>query len=215
MRNLTKGWTNSTRYSSREAFAGRRDLSWSPVGDEVAVFARRENRRPLIIYDALRGRLVSANRTARATVETASPAFSPDGKRVAFEGNRDGIVDIFELDLAAGTIRNLTQDDFFDANPWYAPDGKTLALQPADRGKHWKIFSVDLADPSLKTQLTFGAFNDIQPSYSRDGKRVYFSSDRGPEGIFNIHALELATGEVTPAHGRGGRLLRPGGDGRA
>jgi hypothetical protein len=161
----------------------------------VAAFARRENRWPLIIHDALRGRLVSQNEL-KGYSQTASPSFSPDGKKVAFEANKDGIVDLFELDLASGTIRNLTQDDFFDANPWYAPDGKTLVYN-RQMGQAWKIFSVDLADPSLKTQWTFGDFNDIQPSYSRDGKRVLFSSDRGPEGIYNIHSIELATGEVT------------------
>ena len=80
-------------------------------------------------------------------VECASPAFSPDGTRIAFEGNRDGVVDIFEVELETEEVRNLTQDDFFDANPWYSADGKTL-LYNRRIGSHWKIFSVDLDDPS-------------------------------------------------------------------
>ncbi len=195
VRNLTKGWSNHWRDIVTRIFQGRRDISWSPVGDDVAIFVRRENRWPLIIHDALRGRIVKENELAGYS-QTASPAFSPDGKRIAFEANKDGIVDLFELDLESGSVRNLTQDDYFDANPWYAPDGKTLVYN-REVGQAWKIFSVDLSDPSLKTQWTFGNSSDIQPSYSRDGKRVYFSSDRGPDGIFNIHSIELASGEIT------------------
>jgi hypothetical protein len=194
-RNLTKGFTNKYRSLVAEAFEGKRDLSWAPSGDLVAVFAEREGKRPLLIFNALTGKRVrdiSLPRIAQA----ASPAFSPDGRRIAFEGNRDGVVDIFEIDLESEEIRNLTEDGFFDANPSYAPAGGSL-LYNRRIGEHWKIFSVDLADPSRKTQLTFGTASDIQPSYSRDAGRVFFSSDRSPHGVFNIYALDLTTGGVS------------------
>ncbi len=193
-RNLTRGWTNKYRTLETSAFSAKRDLSWSPNGDTVAVLARQENQWPLLLYDAVRGKL-----TGRIVfddiVECASPAFSPDGQLVAFEGNRKGVVDIFEVDLQTREIRNLTADDYFDANPWYSADGKTLVYNRRI-GEHWKLFTVDLSDASRKTQLTFGAANDVQPAYSRDGKRIYFSSDRGEYGIYNIHMMDLASGAV-------------------
>ncbi|HEX4824668.1 MAG TPA: hypothetical protein VFV19_10155 [Candidatus Polarisedimenticolaceae bacterium] len=192
--NLTKGWTNKYRYLVAEAFSGRRDLSWSPAGDEIAVFVRKENERPLAIFDSLHGKLQKII-PLKGIAQCSSPAFSPDGTKVAFEGNKDGVVDIFELDLKTHKVRNLTQDDDFDANPWYAPDG-TSVLYNRRIGESWKIFSVDVSDPTKKTQLTFGPSLDIQPSYSRDGKTVYFSSDRGGFGVFNIFALDIATGET-------------------
>ncbi len=194
VRNLTKGWTNSYRYLVAEAFEGKRDLSWSPVADEVAVFARREQHWPLLVFNALKGKVIH-DIAFDDIVQCASPAFSPDGTRVAFEGNRNGVVDLFDVDLRTREVRNLTQDDFFDSNPWYSPDGTTL-LYNRRIGSHWKVFSVDLSDATKKTQLTVGRFSDVQPSYSRDGKTIYFSSDRGEYGVFNIHSLELATGDV-------------------
>ncbi len=194
VRNVTKGWTNAYQHLVAEAFQGRRDLSWSPSGDLLAVFARRENARPLFLFDALKGTL-EKRIDLEGIAAAASPCFSPDGRRVAFEGNRDGIVDILEVDLENGEIRNLTQDDFFDGNPWYAPDGKSL-LYNRRIGAAWKVFSVDLTDPSRKTQLTFGNSLDIQPAYSRDQKSVYYASDRGGYGVFNIHVLNLASGEI-------------------
>lgn len=192
--NVTSGWSNRYRGLVAEAFSGKRDLAWSPSGDEVAVFARRENAWPLVIYDAIRGKRLRDIELS-GIVECASPAYSPDGMRIAFEGNRDGTVDIFEVDLASGAIRNLTADDFFDANPWYAPDGRTL-LYNRRIGEHWKIFSVDLDDSTRKTQLTFGGNSDLQPAYSRDGSTIYFSSDRGTYGVFNIHSLDVASGDI-------------------
>jgi Tol biopolymer transport system component len=192
VKNLTKGWSNKYRYIVTEAFQGRRDLSWSPTGDQIAVIVRKENRRDLAIYDSLHGKLERMIRLP-GIAQSRSPAFSPDGKRVAFEGNKDGVVDIFELDLATKAIRNLTQDDDYDGNPWYAADGTTL-LYNRRIGESWKIFSVDLSDPTRKTQLTFGPGLDIQPSYSRDGKSVFFASDRGGFGSFNIFSLDLASG---------------------
>ena len=194
VRNLTKGWTNKYRWLVSEAFSGRRDLSWSPAGDEIAVFVRKENARPLAIFNSVKGKLERII-PLPGIAQTSSPAFSPDGKKIAFEGNKDGIVDIFELDLTTKTIRNLTQDDDYDGNPWYAPDGTSI-LYNRRIGESWKIFSVDLSDPTRKTQLTFGASLDIQPSYSRDGKSVFFSSDREGFGVFNIFALDLASGEM-------------------
>lgn len=194
IKNLTKGWTNDYRYLVADAFEGKRDLSWSPVADEVAVFARREAYWPLLVFDSLKGKKIH-DIVFKDIVQCASPAFSPDGKRVAFEGNRQGVVDIFEVDLETRAVRNLTQDDFYDANPWYSPDGKKL-LYNRRIGSHWKIFSVDLSDPSKKTQITVGAFSDVQPSYSRDGGTIYFASDRNAYGVFNIYSLDLSTGDV-------------------
>jgi len=143
VKNLTKGWSNKYRYIVTEAFQGRRDLSWSPTGDQIAVIVRKENRRDLAIYDSLHGKLERMIHLP-GIAQSRSPAFSPDGKRVAFEGNKDGIVDIFELDLSTKAIRNLTQDDDYDGNPWYAADGTTL-LYNRRIGESWKIFSVSSA----------------------------------------------------------------------
>ena len=195
VKNVTKGWTNKYRYLSTQTFNGKKDVSWSPVDDHVAVFARRENKRVLLIFDALKGKMLKRI-SLGDIVQGASPTYSPDGKRIAFEGNQGGVVDIFEYDLETGEIRNLTQDDQWDANPTYSADGESL-LYDRRIGPYWKIFSVDATDPSRKTQITFGPSSDIQPSYSRDGKTIYFASDRNEYKVYNIYALSLETGQIT------------------
>jgi hypothetical protein len=194
VKNVTKGWTNKYRYLIAEAFSGKNDVSWSPTNDHVAVFARKENKRILLIHDAVKGKIVKKIKLGDI-VESSSPAYSPDGRKIAFEGNRGGVVDIFEYDLETGDIVNLTQDDQYDTNPRYSSDGTTL-LYNRRIGPYWKVFSVDRTDPSRKTQITFGPSSDVQPSYSKDGKTIYFSSDRNDNKIYNIYALNLESGTI-------------------
>lgn len=192
-RNLTKGFTNKFEYPVLGGFQLKKDLTWSPEGDRVAFFARRENERALMIYDAVHGdleRMVSIPEVD----DELSPAWSPDGKKIAFEGNQGGQVDLFTFDLDTGETRNLTQDEFYDGNPAWSPDGTQILYNRRINASE-KIFLVDVADPSRKVQLTFGDSSDIQPSFSKDGKRVWYSSD-AYGGIFNLHVLALDTGEI-------------------
>lgn len=194
IRNLTKGYTNKYEQLEIDSFSGRRSIAWSPVGDNVAVFVKKEGRRRLVVFDALTGKMLH-NISMGDIYQAGSPAFSPDGGKVAFQGNLKGVVDLFEYDLKTGDFRNLTRDDFFDSNAWYSADGTSL-LYNRRIGEHWKIFSVDRGDPSRKNQITFGRFNDIAPSFSLDGGTLYFSSDRDPNGVYNIYAMDLQTGQL-------------------
>src|SRR5206468_4147008 len=79
-------------------------------------------------------------------------------------------------------------------NPAWSPDG-TQILYNRRINASVKIFMVDANDPSRKIQITFGDSLDIQPSFSRDGKTVWYSSDANG-GIFNLYSLSLESGEI-------------------
>jgi Tol biopolymer transport system component len=194
VRNLTKGFSNEYEHVITEAFDGKKDLSWSAEGDRVAFFARRENERDLFIYDALKGEELDRITIPGIDVE-ASPAFSPDGKSILFSGNKQGVVDIFRYEFATRQVTHVTQDEFYDSNPAWSPDGKSIVFNRRINAFE-KIFLVDAADPTRLTQLTFGESSDIQPSFSRDAKKLYYVSNDGANGIFNIHSLDLTDGEI-------------------
>lgn len=59
----------------------------------------------------------------------------------------------------------------------FTPDGKALVFS-SQSGESAKLFRLELDNPAQRTQLTFGPGNDEGTSFSRDGKRLYFASDR-------------------------------------
>lgn len=199
IRNLTEGYTHDYEYLvAQNITIGRKmgnDLAFSPDGDTVAVFAKRESGRSLVLIDVLKGghRKV-IDLTAKFGVEQeVSPAFSPDGNKVAFSAWKDGDFDIFVYDLQTDELTNLTDDDLFDGSPAYSPDGHWLAFTSVVDG-YQKLFRVDLNDPSHREQLTHGKSNERDSAYSPDGKRLYFTSDES--GAENIYSADLDSGEI-------------------
>jgi len=205
-RPLTKGFTNEYESLVYGAFQGKKDLTWSPDGDRVAFFARRENERVLLVHSSVSGKL-ERRISIPGIDDELSPAWSPDGKSIVFEGARDGVTDIFAFDLETGVTRNVTQDPFFDSNPSWSPDG-TQILYDRRIGPYNKVFLTDSADPSRKIQLTFGDSDDLQPSFSRDAKTVYFASD-ADGGIYNAHTLSLETGDLARLTSLSGGAFTP------
>lgn len=195
VRNLTRGFSNEYQYLVAQEFTmGRkmgRDIAFSPDGNTIALFAKRERGRSLALVNVLTGKL---ERMVDMEIEQQlAPAFSPDGGKVAFSGNQAGRFDIFELDLASGAVRNLTNDEAYDGAPVYAPDGTSLVISSI-AGGYTHLYRLDLADLGKRYQLTSGEFNDTDSAFSTDGASVYFTSDRS--GAQNIHSLNLTTGEL-------------------
>src|SRR5262249_27067469 len=131
LRNLTSNHANEYQYISGQFLSsGRgmgRDIAFSPDGNIIAVFAKRERGRSLLLLDALHGgirRIVEMNEIE----QQQGPAFSPDGKQVAFSGFMKGQFDIFTIDLDTLAITNLTNDDVFDGAPTYSPDGRSIVF---------------------------------------------------------------------------------------
>lgn len=197
VRNLTRGFSNEYQYLvAQEQTLGRgmgRDLAFSPDGNRLAVFAKRERGRSLMLLDVLNGgldRIIDMDEIE----QQQGPAWSADGRKVAFSGFRNGQFDVFELDLTSREIVNLTNDDVFDGAPVYSPDGGSIIFVSAVGDGYDKLFRVERARPGERFRVTSGQSNENDPVYSPDGKRVYFTSDR--DGAENIYSQDLATGEV-------------------
>src|SRR5581483_8080662 len=100
-------------------------MSWSPVGDRLAYFVRKEKNRTLILQNVLNGKIERRINVASVD-EAASPNISTDGRSIAFAGLRGAVGDIYVMDLNSGEITNVTDDTFADYAPVYSPDGKYL-----------------------------------------------------------------------------------------
>jgi Tol biopolymer transport system component len=194
--NLTKGFTNRYEYIVSQHVTSKarmgRDLAFSPDGNTLAAFVKRERGRSLVLFDVLERRL---DRMIDMDVEQQhGPAFSPDGGKVAFSGNRDGRFDIFELDLATGEVVNVTNDAAYDGSPTYSPDGAAIVYSTVWGQDHAQLVRLDRADPAQRLPLSRGEWVDKDATFSPDGEWLVFTSDR--TGIDDIFAMELATGRI-------------------
>ena len=116
-KNLTKGFGSDFQYFvAQEQTLGRkmgRDIDFSPDGNLLAFFARKEGGRHLVLMDVLKGK-VSRQIPPDNVEQQIAPAFSPDGRKVAFSAHRDGKFDIFELNLETGVTES-TRDIFLES----------------------------------------------------------------------------------------------------
>ena len=96
--------------------------------------------------------------------------------------------------METGTVQNMTRDDYADNDPQISPDGKLVVYKRRMSGNN-KLYAFPLSDPSHKTQLTFGPFDDTAPIFSSDGHRLFYSSDEDDD-IPNLRSLDLRTGAI-------------------
>ena len=129
-----------------------------------------------------------------------SPAWSPDGNRLAYvsfeEGrlaltsSRGGNPDIYVFELASGQLRRLTENPAIDTEPSWAPDGRTLVFT-SDRGGGPQIYRVAAGggDPQ---RVTFEGRYNTRASFSPDGK--WLTLVHGENNRYSIGVLEIETG---------------------
>ncbi len=61
-----------------------------------------------------------------------SPAWSPDGQRIAFSSNRDGHSGIYTVNVDGGNLLRLTQRTYENLSPTWSPDGSKIAFLAED-----------------------------------------------------------------------------------
>jgi len=122
-----------------------------------------------------------------------SPAWSPDGRRIAFVSDRDGNREVYVMNADGNEQLNLTAHPAEDWTPAWSPDGQRIAFS-SFRDGNWEIYVMD-ADGSDPERLTQNRALDYGPSWSPDGQRIAFVSDR--DDNLEIYIMDVADGQPT------------------
>ena len=133
--------------------------------------------------------------------------WSPDGKTIAFCGERNGNYDVYVIPAKGGAEKRLTNAEGLDDGPEYSPNGKYIWFNSVRTGlmQVWRM----KADGSEQTQMTFDETrNSWFPHVSPDGKQVvficYYKGDLKPGEHLPNKNVEL---RIMPAAGGESRLL--------
>ncbi len=169
------------------------DPAWFPGGKRL-VYAKAEQANAC---DADLYRLnVETGGEVRLTFgggQDYSPAVSPDGKRIAFMGGRDGDWEIYVMRAAAVGEDNrplrLTNNDDWLVNgfyvavqhvyPTWSPDGRQIAFSSDRDGDEeiYRMMAAPAGPANRPVRLTDNAVDDVQPAWSPGGGRIAYRGD--------------------------------------
>ena len=155
----------------------------------IAYVVKRGNRFELQIADADG----AGEETALASFEPIiSPAWSPDGRRLAYVSFENKKPVVYVHSLADGKRQVAANFKGSNSAPAWSPDGARLAVSLSRDGGS-QIYSVS-PDGSNVRRLTQSGGIDTEPVFSPDGQTLYFTSDRG--GSPQIYRMPAGGGEA-------------------
>jgi TolB protein len=106
-----------------------------------------------------------------------SPAWSPDGKQLAYVSFEQQKAAVWVQSLSTGERRQVANFRGSNSAPAFSPDGRTLALALAREGLT-QLFTMPAAG-GTPARLTTSNAIDTEPTFTADGRFIYFVSDRG------------------------------------
>lgn len=217
------------------------DPVWSPDGGRLAFVRVQGGRSDIYVVNADGSEL---RRLAHAITFRllpgsssgfgAHPAWSPDGRKIAFMSNRDGKDDIFVVNADGSGLRNLTRSRgnyykrfwwFSSDAPMWSPDGRKIVFRsdrlyhtpagtreggPDDlnaelrRRRYDEIYVVG-ADGSGVRRLTRNSRSDGAPLWSPDGRKILFTRSGGSVDVYVMNADGSGQRNLT----RSGRPTHP------
>ena len=185
-----------------------------PTGKQLAISDNSQGDKESQVYVVPIGG--GAPRQITHTTPSYWHGWSPDGKTLAFVGQRNGDFDIYAIPAAGGEEMRLTTAKGLDDGPEYSPDGKYIYFN-SERTGHMQIWRMK-PDGSEQEQVFSDDLNNWFPHISPDGQWMVFLTygaevNGHPENKDVMLRLMSLSGEKN--HGAGEILRRAGNDQRA
>ncbi len=136
---------------------------------------------------------------------------SPDGKKIIFTSSRDGDLELYEMNIDGTNQKRITFDNGYDGGAFYSNDGKQIIYRAhhpisiEDKKLGEDLLSKELVKPSQmelfimnsdgsnKRQLTNNGAANFAPYFTKNGKKIIFSSNVGDPNKFNFDLFIVDT----------------------
>lgn len=135
-----------------------------------------------------------------------SPAWSPDGRKLAYVSFERKRSSIYVQTLRSGARQRVSSRDGVNGAPAWSPDGRYLALTLSKADGNLDVYTLELSSQVL-TRLTERPSIDTEPTWSADGKTIYFTSDRA--GRPQVYRVPVAGGRAERVSFEGPYNARP------
>jgi Tol biopolymer transport system component len=209
--------TGEPRSSPEQLTTGAGDdleISIAPDGKRLAFsIFRIEADLWRLPIDPVTGRTTGQAEQVIATTRVESRgAWSPDGKTIAFNSDRNGDMNLW-LHSEGESDRQITHGPGGDYQPNWSPDGKVLAFFSSRSGRN-DIWTVQVTDGALK-RLTSDSGIHINPFFSPDGKYIAYHEDR--DGRFQLWVMNAggSNQHQLSSDGAAGHFVRWSADGKS
>ncbi|PYP75039.1 MAG: hypothetical protein DMD25_13940 [Gemmatimonadetes bacterium] len=170
--------------------------AWARDGRRFAYMEFWEGHGRLFVQEVASGKRAPVATTGQALDFT--PAFSPDGKTLAFSRATEEGTDLYTVNFKDGCcLQRLTVGRFYDnLSPTYSPDGQRIAFVSTRAGlPQIYAMAADGTDQQLFAPFDYGATGSSNaPEWSPDGQTVAFHRDVG--GTLQVFVLDVRTRAV-------------------
>lgn len=122
-----------------------------------------------------------------------SPAWSPDGKKIAYVSFESYLPQIYVSDVDSGQRQLITSFDGINGAPEWSHDGSRMAVALSKGAANPNIYILNLANGSTK-QITNDLAINTEPSWAPDDQSLIYTSDRG--GAPQVYQVNINGGQT-------------------
>lgn len=173
-----------------EKITGIRGAFWTRIAYVTATGLGNNIRYRLVVADSDG---FNPQNIVQSNEPLMSPAWSPDGRRLAYVSFERGNSAIYIQEISTGARRLVSSFKGINGAPAFSPDGNRLAMALSRTGNP-EITVLDLTTNQF-TQVTRNLAIDTEPVWLPDGRDLLFTSDRG--GRPQIYRVSAAGGDAT------------------